>query len=235
MKSSDGQRSRPASAATGEPHDPDPQGARYHGPRQQSARHQGPRRQDGGPQSPAPADPRLTRSRPYVDPQDGGPRGGPATMPRFAPALYDADDAAPPLLQRSNGRLALPAGGPPMPPAFPHGVPGAPIAQPAPPPGRAPLPPPPPAARGPRQQPVRAVIGDEIRIPFIWCEFGSCDATYTHPDALGERDLLNRALAAGWRYDALWRRACPHCAQHDPTFWTARPPAPAAENWRQAG
>jgi hypothetical protein len=80
---------------------------------------------------------------------------------------------------------------------------------------------------------VRAVIGDEIRIPFIWCEFGTCDATYIHPDALGERDLRDRALAAGWRYDALGRRACPSCAQHDPTFWPARPPV--AADWRRVG
>jgi hypothetical protein len=82
---------------------------------------------------------------------------------------------------------------------------------------------------------VRAVIGDEMRIPFIWCEFGACDATYTHPEALGERDLRARALAAGWRYDALGRRACPGCAQHNPTFWPPRPPAPVAVDWRRAG
>ena len=101
--------------------------------------------------------------------------------------------------------------------------------------GRAPVPPPPAVSRGARPVPVRAIIGDEIRIPFMWCEFGTCDATYTHPDALGERDLRARALAAGWRYDALGRRACPGCAQHDPTFWTARPPAPIAGDWRRAG
>ena len=99
--------------------------------------------------------------------------------------------------------------------------------------GRAPVPPPPAVPRGQRPEPVRAVIGDEIRIPFIWCEFGTCDVTYIHPDALGERDLRDRALAAGWRYDALGRRACPSCAQHDPTFWPARPPV--AVDWRRAG
>jgi hypothetical protein len=81
---------------------------------------------------------------------------------------------------------------------------------------------------------VRAVIGDGIRIPTMWCEFGSCGASYTHPEALGERDLRVWAMAAGWRYDALGRRACPDCAKHDPTFWTARP-APAAGDWRRAG
>jgi hypothetical protein len=87
----------------------------------------------------------------------------------------------------------------------------------------------------PRQEPrrpvergdefVRAVIGDQIRIPVMWCQFGSCIARYTHPRALGERDLRARALAAGWRYDALGRLACPDCAQHDTTFWARRPPA----------
>ena len=49
------------------------------------------------------------------------------------------------------------------------------------------MPPPPAVSRGQRPEPARAVIGDEMRIPFIWCEFGTCDATYTHPDALGDR------------------------------------------------
>lgn len=73
----------------------------------------------------------------------------------------------------------------------------------------------------------QAVIGDAIRIPIMWCQFGSCIARYTHRDALGERDLRVRALAAGWRYDALGRLACPGCVQTDPFFWITRPPVPA--------
>jgi hypothetical protein len=72
---------------------------------------------------------------------------------------------------------------------------------------------------------VGAIIGDELRIPALWCQFGSCAAQYTHPDALGERDVRQRALAAGWRYDALNRVACPSCAQHDAGFWPRRAPA----------
>lgn len=88
------------------------------------------------------------------------------------------------------------------------------------------------AARRPRRparrfdQSARAIIGDEIRIPIMWCQFGTCIARYTHRDALGERDLRARALAAGWRYDALGRLACPDCAQLDPTFWATRAPTP---------
>lgn len=154
-----------------------------------------------------------------AEPYPGGPRTGPMRrMPRFTPRHDPAsagDD---------------PAADAPAPP-----LPQRPPARPAPPAGWAPVPPPPAVSQGARPEPVRAVIGDEIRIPFIWCEFGTCDATYTHPDALGERDLRARALAAGWRYDALGRRACPSCAQHDPTFWTARPQAPVAGDWRRAG
>jgi hypothetical protein len=83
----------------------------------------------------------------------------------------------------------------------------------------------PPAGRHHRT--TRAVIGDAIRIPILWCQFGSCIARYTHRDALGERDLRLRALAAGWRYDALGRLACPGCVQNDPFFWMTRPPVPA--------
>ena len=72
----------------------------------------------------------------------------------------------------------------------------------------------------------RAIIGDAIRIPILWCQFGSCIARYTHRDALGERDLRVRALAAGWRYDALGRLACPGCVQNDPFFWMTLPPVP---------
>ena len=87
-----------------------------------------------------------------------------------------------------------------------------------------------PAVRGPVRQyerPVRPIIGDELRIPIMWCEFGTCIERFTHVDALGEQDLRGRALAAGWRYDLLGRLACPSCQQHDPTFWMTRPPVPA--------
>jgi hypothetical protein len=75
-----------------------------------------------------------------------------------------------------------------------------------------------------RPRPERAVIGDQIRIPILWCEFGKCIERYTHADALGERDLRARAYAVGWRYDALWRLACPSCVQGDASFWATRPP-----------
>jgi hypothetical protein len=77
-----------------------------------------------------------------------------------------------------------------------------------------------------RWRPMRAVIGDEYRIPVLWCEFGRCIARYTSEGALRERDLRAQALATGWRYDRLGRLACPSCAQHDPSFRDSRPPAP---------
>jgi hypothetical protein len=73
---------------------------------------------------------------------------------------------------------------------------------------------------------MRAVIGDEIRAPVLWCEFGSCIQRYTAPDPLGKGGLRARALAAGWRYDALGRLACPGCVQRDPAFRSGRPPGP---------
>jgi len=77
-----------------------------------------------------------------------------------------------------------------------------------------------------RWRPMRAIIGDELRVPILWCEFGNCIARYSSEDALGERDLRARALATGWRYDALGRLACPSCGQHDPAFRNGRPAAP---------
>jgi hypothetical protein len=71
----------------------------------------------------------------------------------------------------------------------------------------------------------RAAIGDELRIPLAWCEMGSCISHYTDPEALGEADIRTRAIAAGWRLDALGRLACPQCQQGDAWFWTAHPVA----------
>ncbi len=78
---------------------------------------------------------------------------------------------------------------------------------------------------------MRAVIGDELRVPTLLCEFGGCVARYTHPDALGERELWDRALAAGWQYDLIGRLACPACVRHAPTFWARRPYAPANRDY----
>ena len=79
----------------------------------------------------------------------------------------------------------------------------------------------------PQRVQMRAAIGDELRIPTLLCEFGGCAASYTHRDALGERDLRDRALAEGWQYDVIGRLACPACVQHAPTFWARPSHAPA--------
>ena len=224
MGSSSGRRSRSGSATAAEPHDPEPRD---------------PYAQDAyvleAQSDPVSLDPRLW-PRPYVDQPAEGPQTGPMRrMPRFTPALPAAQaDASPAAPAAARPEAPAPSGRRPVP--LPADQPaGLPVRRPPVPAGRAPEAPPPAVSRDGRPQPVRAVIGDEIRIPFIWCEFGTCDATYTHPDALGELDLRARALAAGWRYDALGRRGCPDCAQHDPTFWTARRPAPVGGDWRRAG
>ena len=73
---------------------------------------------------------------------------------------------------------------------------------------------------------VHAVIGDELRMPAVWCELGSCISRFTDAAALGESDVRSRALAVGWRQDALDRLACPSCVQHDPKFRTSYPIVP---------
>lgn len=109
-----------------------------------------------------------------------------------------------------------------------------PAAAPAPPSPRTPAPPtpmkpvgdaPPQQSGGRHQKQARAIIGDELRIPVLWCEFGSCVNHCSDPGALGEQDLRHRALESGWRYDALGRLACPSCVQHDSAFWPTCPPA----------
>jgi hypothetical protein len=72
----------------------------------------------------------------------------------------------------------------------------------------------------------RSAIGDELRIPIAWCEMGSCISHHEDPAALGEADIRARAVAEGWRVDALGRLACPKCQQSDAWFWTSQPVAP---------
>ena len=72
----------------------------------------------------------------------------------------------------------------------------------------------------------RAVIGDQLRMPVMWCEMGSCISWHADPAALGEADTRARAISAGWRIDALGRLACPRCQQTDPGFWASRAVVP---------
>lgn len=72
----------------------------------------------------------------------------------------------------------------------------------------------------------RAPIGDALRIPIAWCEIDSCISHYSHPAALGEADIRARAIATGWRVDALGRLACPQCQRGGPWFWTTHPIVP---------
>ena len=69
----------------------------------------------------------------------------------------------------------------------------------------------------------RAVIGDQLRMPVMWCEMGSCISWHADPAALGEADARARAIGAGWRIDAFGRLACPSCQQADPGFWATGP------------
>jgi hypothetical protein len=71
----------------------------------------------------------------------------------------------------------------------------------------------------------RAVIGDQLRLPIAWCEMGSCIWRHADPAALGEADIRARAIAAGWRVDALGRLACPGCQQSSPGFRASCPVA----------
>jgi hypothetical protein len=79
------------------------------------------------------------------------------------------------------------------------------------------------------------VIGDQLRMPVMWCEMGSCVSWHADPAALGEADTRARAIAAGWRIDALGRLACPQCQQTDPRYWAARPVVPWDRSMAIAG
>jgi hypothetical protein len=79
------------------------------------------------------------------------------------------------------------------------------------------------AEAGAAEPAVRAVIGDQLRMPIVWCEMGSCISWHADPASLGEGDARARALGAGWRIDAFGRLACPHCQQTNPGFRASRP------------
>jgi hypothetical protein len=97
----------------------------------------------------------------------------------------------------------------PRPAAFPalHAVPG---------PGAAPV-----LAAVPVTE--AAVIGDELRLPVVWCEMPRCINFDHDRGSLGERDARDRAMAAGWRADALGRLACPPCQQSRGDYRTPQP------------
>ena len=132
-----------------------------------------------------------------------------------APSAADWPEAAPPAADGGEARPAAPAADWEMP---------APVAPPAAAPPRAST-----SGRAGTKAGIeiteRAAIGDELRIPLAWCEMGSCISHYADPEALGEADIRARAIAAGWRVDALGRLACPQCQQGDSWFWTAHPVA----------
>ncbi len=71
----------------------------------------------------------------------------------------------------------------------------------------------------------RAVIGDELRLPVIWCEMPRCISWHLDRESAGERDARARAAAAGWRTDALGRLACPPCQQSRSDYRTPQPVA----------
>jgi hypothetical protein len=81
----------------------------------------------------------------------------------------------------------------------------------------------PPSARATSTQ--RAVIGDQLRRPIMWCEMASCISYHADPAALGEADARARAIRAGWRIDGLGRLTCPRC-QQTTRFWASRPVLP---------
>ncbi len=72
----------------------------------------------------------------------------------------------------------------------------------------------------------RAVIGDQLRMPIMWCEMGSCISWHADPAALGEADARARAIDAGWLIDAFGRLVCPRCQQADPRFRASHPVVP---------
>jgi hypothetical protein len=75
---------------------------------------------------------------------------------------------------------------------------------------------------GPAPTTERAIIGDYLREIAAWCQIVACIARHTDVSALGEVDIRNKAVAAGWCVDLFGRLICPSCQQREPV-WSARP------------
>jgi hypothetical protein len=159
----------------------------------------------------------------YLGLEDDGPEQPPQAV--SPPAWEGVPAAERPITDRPLPERPLTVR--PQSPSAPVPVP---VAPPAPPRMKAPdapravtsavqRPPAPPRSR------MRAVIGDQLRAPALLCEFSGCSSRFTHPDALGERQLQDLAIAAGWQYDLIGRLACPSCVRRAPTFWSRRPQA----------
>jgi hypothetical protein len=76
---------------------------------------------------------------------------------------------------------------------------------------------------GPLELTERAVIGDDLRNPVVWCELTPCISWHGDPAALGEADIRARAIASGWRVDAFGRLVCAVCQRRDPRFRATHP------------
>jgi hypothetical protein len=168
-------------------------------------------RSDDRAEPPAPGDDRA-------EPPYGSPRPEVPARPATSAAPAGPATSAAPARPATPAALARPAT--PATPAAPArpATPAAP-ARPA-----TPAAPATPADR-PRAS-VRAVIGDQLRIPVMWCEMGCCISWYSDPAALGEGDARARAIGGDWRMDAFGRLACPRCQQTDPDFRASRPVVP---------
>ena len=66
------------------------------------------------------------------------------------------------------------------------------------------------------------MIGDQLREPAVWCDLGPCIARYADTEALGQADVVARAIAVGWCEDMFGRLICPACQQRLP-IWSAAP------------
>jgi hypothetical protein len=79
--------------------------------------------------------------------------------------------------------------------------------------------------QAPIETPVRALIGEEMRTPTVWCELEprTCISWYADREALGVADVRERAITVGWRIDALGRLTCPQCQQRSASFRTTQP------------
>jgi len=216
------------SAESAEPADPGPAGpakAEPTGPGPDSPGYAVPASYGHG----VPADPGHAVPAGYVRAIAAGPGYAvPAGYVRAGPAADSARPEAPagpvtpsaPAAAATPARTAVPAG--PARPAVAAGpvTPSAPAT-----PARPAVPAGPARPALPAGAAARAVIGDQLRMPVMWCEMGSCVSWYTDPAALGEADTRARAIGAGWRIDALGRLACTQCQQSDPGFWASRPVA----------
>ena len=165
-----------------------------------------------------PASPGHAEPASYVRAMSAGPGYAVQASPGYA---------VPPSPDCAEPAAAMPGQEAPGPGPLLQRRPSRPLPRPGPLPPLSPTRPAAPAApAGPAGAAERAVIGDQLRMPVMWCEMGSCVSWHADPAALGEADARARAITGRLAHRRPRRAGLPQMPADRPPL-LGRPPGRA--------